>query len=205
MGVKIQYNPSTGKVSFNPVTGKVQVLNFIRPFEECEFCSDGIGNVHWVTEGLIACCDGGGGVSRSLIGPWSSYLNTDIILDDLTVECFALKKIITPAGTLFRRQCSSNDCTGSCSDSEVTAVGYTVQVEQNSITCAIRAFFGGGGGGDPSSLIIFRKEFVEAGTWNCISDHDGEVPLQVDCNNVGFLSLPVDGSSGSLTIEDSLV
>lgn len=35
MGIKMQYNPSTGKVSFNPVTGKVQVLN-----DDCVVCED---------------------------------------------------------------------------------------------------------------------------------------------------------------------
>lgn len=205
MGIKWQYNPSTGKVSYNAVTGKVQVVDVVRPTEECEHCSDGLGNVHWVTEGLIPCCDGGGGVSRILVGPWDSYLNADVILNEfpLGFDCLVLKKIITPSNTLFQRQFANDDCTGSGADSEVTAVDYALSITENTITCAFRAYFGGGGGGSATNLILFQKTFSEPSTWNCISDHDGDVPVIADCNQAGFNSLPVDGSLGSLTIEDA--
>ena len=53
MGVKVQYNPSTGKVSYNPATGKVQVV----VDADCEFC-DVTPNQIQVTFSSVTIADG---------------------------------------------------------------------------------------------------------------------------------------------------
>ena len=54
MGVKVQYNPSTGKASYNPVTGKVQVVVSGVP-GSCAECINP-NQVSVTISGLQACC-----------------------------------------------------------------------------------------------------------------------------------------------------
>jgi hypothetical protein len=54
MGVKVQYNPSTGKVSYNPATGKVQVV--VGPtFGTCADC-DNPDEIKVTISGVTVCC-----------------------------------------------------------------------------------------------------------------------------------------------------
>ena len=66
MGVKVQYNPSTGKVSYNPATGKVQVSDA----SICRTLNVNTIKVTW--SGLVTC----GCVDKDiLLSPFSGVRN----------------------------------------------------------------------------------------------------------------------------------
>ena len=121
MGVKVQYNPSTGKVSYNPATGKVQVVQDpVRPGVPCDMCDSVITEVKMTTFGVDTCGCFQAAVSptgsRQLIGPWSTHCNRVITLNrrlDLTTICFYDAVIALPANTLFLHIWNTpNDCSG---------------------------------------------------------------------------------------------
>lgn len=56
MGVKVQYNPSTGKASYNPATGKVQVVVDAPPVHECLGCSNPPNEIDVTVSGVTALC-----------------------------------------------------------------------------------------------------------------------------------------------------
>lgn len=55
MGVKVQYNPSTGKASYNPATGKVQVVEVNDP-ATCDVCQPPPSQITATIFGLTRCC-----------------------------------------------------------------------------------------------------------------------------------------------------
>jgi hypothetical protein len=94
MGVKVQYNPSTGKASYNPATGKVQVVP-----DDTVFCSACEGDVSIQIKLTISdvtlCCSreiidtglGSNQISQSLL----DLINAEHILTartDTPAECF---------------------------------------------------------------------------------------------------------------------
>jgi hypothetical protein len=56
MGVKVQYNPSTGKASYNPATGKVQVVVDDPPVHECLGCDNPPNEIDVTISGVTALC-----------------------------------------------------------------------------------------------------------------------------------------------------
>ncbi len=129
MGVKAQYNPSTGKVGYNPVTGKVQVVNSaVPPILECFACSRDIGGIEWVTTGITTCCGGSTSPTSNrfeIVGDLAQYLNNTVTLlreetdtDEICTWSHTLD--ISSAGLTWKRRDNAVDCSGPLLEDERT-------------------------------------------------------------------------------------
>ena len=113
MGVKIQYNPSTGKASYNPATGKVQVVVSGLPGS----CGDCINpnQVSVTISGLTACCaDFGVGGFFKFAPDFMSALNSEHVIDSFgsLSNCVYASSFVVDEPDWFL-QFGSADCAGS--------------------------------------------------------------------------------------------
>lgn len=206
MGVKIQYNPSTGKVSYNTDTGLVQV---VVDTADCGLCNDGMPILKWTTVGMSACC-GRFSISQSkaLIGPWDQYLNTTFVFDNFfnfgELGCQQFHRVLVPASTIFIRQFTSEiDCTGSFFDTEITAMDYHWGIFPTVVAAQISPI-----SGIPPDLpstqaaIVTWNKNISDPPWDCVDEEGTDLTATGDCNGpLAFPRSPIDGTFGALTIE----
>jgi hypothetical protein len=202
MGVKVQYNPSTGKVSYNPATGKVQVV-VDDAGEPCSFCDEGTGpsQVSLDISGITKCCQ------HAII--WVG--NDAAMLDQTIIDLANATHILDwQSDCLYRKRYdisenvyvwnSSNDCSGD-PDSSGTAILLEVLlgVSVGGITVTI-------GWSDS----IFNP-FITFAQWEAVLDlpcfdqtistaidTDCEAQSQVDTSITNWTPWAIDGS---VTIE----
>jgi len=104
MGIKAQYNSSTGKASYTVGTGKQQVFNTDVPGHECTGCINPPAQIELIMSGLTAVCCG---ISEEFDFAYSWTSNCESLLNDTfileqtgaTIGCAWEKTIIVPATT----------------------------------------------------------------------------------------------------------
>ena len=131
MGVKVQYNPSTGDVSYNLSTGKVQVTEFL----DCQYCDTPGPLEVGISDAVNLCCafkiapDEVTLFSEELIDI-ASFLNNTFLLDTLGT-CTWMRIEELAAETYFAFSYENDDCSGDPGlTAEVTRIRFIYKVIQ---------------------------------------------------------------------------
>jgi len=185
MGIKIHYNPSTGKVGYTSSTGKVQVVDDeVTPGIDCDRCSDNVTPLKIkisVSDTTFCCAYSYSSLQEKLTGPWSDYIDKEFILTQGSSAFTACDWSLTediPESTLFITlyEGVSTDCKigTEISVTEVSAINHSFTLIQEGVSpdFTIKARytvdFDFSDGGSSSLTNAYESECGDDGT--CIED-----------------------------------
>ena len=173
MGIKIQFNESTGKVAYTSGTGKVQV-SVVSPVGPCALCVLNSPDQIEVTlsDFVVSCCAGTGGSSgKSRVWDTAieSIVNGTHILDHLQT-CAWVKFFDIDVDILDYE--SASDCTGTPVLRNYTTLQMTYSVSPVlpsgcQVVVSITAF----GDGVTSNTLLFARNSDDTICFNVIDSH----------------------------------
>ena len=115
MGIKVQFNESTGRVSYTSGTGKIQVVSEILPPKTCNDCSPEPSEINVTLSDITLCCStdypSPTGESYKYSSDLLDILHDTHVLPNFAGECAYRKLILVSEGPVLNRY-STEDCTG---------------------------------------------------------------------------------------------
>jgi hypothetical protein len=185
MGVKVQFNPSTGKASYNAVTGKVQVQHLV----VCSDCLPAPDTIDLTISGVNSCCQ-----FETFIPPFpfsadiSSQLFTvlnDTHTLDLTNQCsYSLTIDTTGTGAQVRNYDNATCDDPVAGSLDIDGIRIDFSLNENGIY-------------DIRVRILFSQQpfFIVVHGWSALADPDNECwdqtlsssdALNVNCDDPDF-------------------